>query len=476
MVRNPLRVENHVGRMAAALVPGVIATTTQARYYGLHPLVATVAQEEGLELDALWERIRRTEVALGWISMHHEPHRTELPEAHGQTEIRNYVSGDSLDLARASMPGNYVATQSGFAGGAYFGSELELGLLERSWTPGPRFDHRALTSIRERLSPLLELAHNDVLDTSSVVGVAEGLCVCAARQGNEGEWLRDLIWGRLGGTRWAGPDASRRGTALLLARSIEASEAPVSDPIAAMRDALCFGGPLEASPVAQFDVAQAGAWRGLFLRHYLVTAWRELWAEVVELCNGATTDEIREAIASQVQAVKVSDFVASMRTVDGEHLVPAERQAWGAEPGLQGHVAVLAIAARRAREIDGTAAQVYLGYDNAEWGPGWLSNQFAAGGSYTLRAWLGNLVEMMLARSQAVSLDKFRLTDDGRAVVPAQVRERDGSWRKASEAGRVPLSLRLLPLADILAGAGILDRHDKTWSVNEIGKALVELA
>ena len=33
VVRNPLRIQNHVSNMVAALLPGVIVTTTLARYY-----------------------------------------------------------------------------------------------------------------------------------------------------------------------------------------------------------------------------------------------------------------------------------------------------------------------------------------------------------------------------------------------------------------------------------------------------------
>ena len=210
VVRNPLRVQNHVTRMVGALVPGVIATTTQACYYGLHPLVASVAHERGLDLDEVWTLIRRVEVALAWVSMHHDQHLVDIPEAHGESEIRSHVTEGTLNLEVASRPGNYAVAKAGFAGGAYFNSEFELGLLERTWTPGPRFDPHALRVTRGRLAPLFELASHDLVAAADAEELAGDICVCTARNGEEGQWLRDLIWGRLGGERWSKPDASRR--------------------------------------------------------------------------------------------------------------------------------------------------------------------------------------------------------------------------------------------------------------------------
>ena len=109
-------------------------------------------------------------------------------------------------------------------------------------------------------------------------------------------------------------------------------------------------------------------------------------------------------------------------------------------------------------------------------GPAGCLVKFEAGSEYDLQAWTGNLAEKMLARAQSISLDKFRINEDGRAVVPAQVRERDGSWHRTATAGRGSLSLRLLPLADVLAGAGILDHTDSIWSVSDIGQSIVETA
>jgi hypothetical protein len=62
-VLNPLRVQSHVRRTVGAYVPGVTAVTAHARYYGLHPWLAAVANEQGLDhgafLDLVAGSVRR---------------------------------------------------------------------------------------------------------------------------------------------------------------------------------------------------------------------------------------------------------------------------------------------------------------------------------------------------------------------------------------------------------------------------------
>jgi hypothetical protein len=471
VVRNPLRIQNHVTSMVAALVPGVIATTTQARYYGLHPWLVAVASERELDVQGLWRLIRRVEVALAWVSSHHDDHLVELPTAHGEFEIRPHVHDGILNLASASEPGQYVAAEAGFAGSTYFGSEVELGLMERGWQRGPRYGDHTLQTIASRLAPLLELAENDELDGDMAKAAADaGLCVCGARAGNEGDWLRRLICGELGGPKWMKPDMSRRGTATLLARSIKHAEGDIADPIDAMRQALCFDGSLDGSPVAFGLVDQAEAWRGLLLRHYLVTAWRDLWADVVEECIGTATSVVQNAIASRFGNTTVKAFVDQFETSTAEgRLLPAEEAAWAELPSPVSHVAVMAIATRRLSELGDRAKQIFTGADEAEWGPGWLQAEFSAGSSYQLSAWVSNLVERMLNRSVGIALDKFRLVE-GRGVVPAQVRERDGTWHQVTATGRGALNLRLQPLAYVMAGAGLLDQAQGSWTVTTFGR------
>jgi len=472
-VLNPLRVQNHVTRMAAAFVPGVIATTTLARYYGLHPWLATVAVDRGLDRDGYLDLVRRCEVALAWISAQHTDHVVDLPIAHGQEQLPRFTSGGVLDLQAASRPLAYVQNPSGFFGSTYGNSEMELGLLTADWAPGPRFSDRARVAVGSGLGALLDLARNTTLtENAGKEAAAAGLCVCAAREGEEGSWLRDLLWGRLGGERWAPLDDARRSTATLLTRVISHSATPVTDPVAAMRDALVYSGPLEQVPAAA-GLEIAAAWRGLLLRHRAVTAWRQLWMEVVEECVGITATEVAQRIAERFDDVSVADFIDALRTADGDRLLPAEETVSEEAPGVVGCVAVLAAVSQRVGQLDGVALDVLCGDDEAELGPRWMAAQLKAGRDYRLREWVAQRVTHLLERSQRVGLEKFRLDEHHRGIIPVQVRERDGLWRKVNETGSAPLNLRLRPLADVLAGCGILDHRNGIWSVTALGTELV---
>lgn len=472
-VLNPLRVQNHVTRMAGVFVPGVIVTTTLARYYGLHPWLASVAAEQDLDREGYLELVRRCEVALAWVSAQHSEHLAQLPIAHGEEQLPRFTSGGVLDLTAASRPLAYMQNPNGFLASTYANSEVELGLLTPEWTPGPRFSDRARAAVAGGLGALLELARASTLSEAEGADAARsGLCVCSARVGEEGAWLRDLLCGRLGGERWAPLDDARRSTAMLLTRVIAHSTDDVIDPIRAMRHAVVYNGPLDQSP-ATAGIEIAAAWRGLMLRHLAVTAWRQLWVAIVAECVGVTATEVAQRIAEHFDDVLVGEFVGSFRTVEGERLLPTEEQAMENDPGVVGAMGVLASVAQRVGQLEGAALDVLCGDDEAELGPRWMAAQLAAGREYRLREWVAQRVTHLLERSQRIGLEKFRLDEDGRGVIPLQVRERDGLWRQVGETGSSPLNLRLRPLADVLAGCGILDHHDDVWSVTEVGTELI---
>ena len=485
-VLNPLRVQSHVRRTVGAYVPGVTAVTAHARYYGLHPWLAAVAGDEGLDHEAFLDVVRRCEVVLAWASEHHDEHLVDLPIAHGRDALGRFTSADgALDLTRASATGSYSSSTAGFLGTAYRNPEITLALLERSWKPGARFDNRARTALDTAFAGLVDTAHADSLTASDGAAAANaGWCICHARTGSEGAWLRDLLCGRLAAPpALHAKDLARRAAIQLLVRAIAATpadelavEADVEDeeeidrgPERLLRAALCFSGPLGTVPAAAGLIDAAERWRGLLLRHYTVTAWRRLWADIVDVAGtGATTAEISARIAADCPSVTVAEFSAHHKTIDGDLLLAAEDEAWADHPGPQGHLAVLCISAQRIGQVSETAARVLRGDDTIELGPGWLATEIAQVGGRPLAAWAGELCTRLLERAQRIGLDKFRVDRvDGRAVVPCQVLERDGVWYKHNEVGRSPLGLRIGPLATILAGAGVLDRHDGVWAVGE---------
>lgn len=89
--RYPLRVEPAVGRLVEKLLPGVITTTTGARYYGLHALAWSDAHDRELDAVLAAEFVRRCEVVMATASLAHAAapggHVRQVPSAHGSDRI-----------------------------------------------------------------------------------------------------------------------------------------------------------------------------------------------------------------------------------------------------------------------------------------------------------------------------------------------------------------------------------------------------
>jgi hypothetical protein len=498
VVRNPLRVQNHVARLVVAYVPGVTAVTPHARYFGLHPWAATVAAERGYDDAQTAELFRRIEVVVAWASGHHDDHHAELPGAHGADAIARHVHGGILDVDAAQA--SYSPNRFGFFDSAYTSPERQLGTMSSSGGPGARFDAVARDGIETNLVGLLDAAYQGTLDeTLGRDGAEAGWCVCGARTGGEGTWLREVLCARRGGpAQMIAADKTRRDTMRLLARALkhhsgassasqaaadrpegaEASDGGLSDKaVNAFRHALCFDGDLGESPVVASDVIEFGeAWRGLLLRHYTVTAWRRLWTATVNTVDGRglTTAQIGEMVAGACPDITVGEYAASFTTTDTDRLLPAEMGAW-ADPGPGGDVGVLLISGRRVDEVSEKARGSLCGRtDRDELGPMWLAGQLETAANRPLRDWVSEVCANLLVRAQRVGLAKFRISRiDGRAIVPAQVQERDGMWRKMYEVGPTPLVLRVGQLATVCAGAGLFDHHGGKWSVTAAGEELL---
>jgi hypothetical protein len=330
VVRNPLRVQDHVRRKVGDYVPGLTAVTAHARYYSLHPWVAAQAADAGLDDAGVADLLRRVEVTVAWASSHHESHHAELPAAHGRDALVRHISGGTLNLAAASQQGQYSPRRLGFLESAYSNPENTVGVLLAGPRAGPRFSSAARAGTGANLIGLLDTARaNELTEGDGRDGAAAGWCVCCARLGDEGAWLRDLFAANLPGpSAMRGEDKTRRHTLELLARSIahqgagpppadstpeaEAGAEPTGTE-AILRQALLFSGPLEQSPAAEGLVEFAEHWRGLLLRHYTVTAWRRLWADVVNTVaggEGRSAGEIGAAISAACPDMSVGAFAS----------------------------------------------------------------------------------------------------------------------------------------------------------------------
>lgn len=159
--RYPLRVETHVLRLVAKLLPGVITTTPHARAYALHGLVWSEAKRRSLDLDAACELLRRCEVIVAGVALRHE-HQTELGAPHGGDVVQKGLQTDGhLAVAELSAPGHYSQSSWGF-GGVYAGSEIALGILDngRPPTPGSRLEEGL---VRAAQAGVFSLAERDVV-------------------------------------------------------------------------------------------------------------------------------------------------------------------------------------------------------------------------------------------------------------------------------------------------------------------------
>jgi hypothetical protein len=99
---NPLRVEGAIGSLVELILPGVITTTTGARYFGLHTLAWADAERRKLGDAGAEEFVRRCEVVMAAASRAHGQdggHVRRVPEAHGEGNLAAPRGGRVGDVA-----------------------------------------------------------------------------------------------------------------------------------------------------------------------------------------------------------------------------------------------------------------------------------------------------------------------------------------------------------------------------------------
>jgi hypothetical protein len=477
--RYPLRVETHVLRLVARLLPGVITTTPHARAYALHGLVWSEAERRGLDLDAAYELLRRCEVVVAGVALRHR-HQVELGAPHGGDVVQKGLQADGhLAVAELSATGRYSQARSGF-GGVYEGSEIALGILEagRPPTPGPRLDEGR---VRAALAGVFALAEREVVSISELEAAGE-LCICMAPSAPDGPWLQRLFLqpdlrgdAPPDGDRFAAGDAARRATARLLARVL--APGVQGSLVGGFRRAVGTGGFAVTDPVAA-ALSITSAWRGVVLRNYSVGAWRRMWSWLVgELGEPMTAAELGERFADALPDITVGEVAAGLPpTVEDGLLVPVEEQLRadhrGPDPWTE--LRVLAVGARRLDDLDGPALAAFAGHPaEDDLGPRWVARQLEANADVPLRRFAAALVERLVRRSQRVAYSKMTLQTDGRPKLPTRLRERDGLLLRVSAEGWADVSLRIDTLADVLHGLGTVDRVDGQWSLTGVGAGLL---
>jgi hypothetical protein len=477
--RYPLRVETHVLRLVARLLPGVITTTPHARAYALHGLVWSEAERRGLDFDAACELLRRCEVIVTGVSRRHR-HAVELGAPHGGDVVQKGIDADGqLAVAELSATGRYSQSKWGF-GGVYAGSEIALGILDngRPPPPGPRLDG---DRVRAALGGVFRLAEREAVSLPELDAVGE-LCICMAPSAPDGPWLQRLFLqpGLDSETasdegRFAVGDAARRATARLLvavvARGVDGSL------VTQFRRAVGTGDFVEADPVAA-GLSITPAWRGVVLRNYSVGAWRRVWSWLVgELAEPMTTAELGERFADALPDITVGEVVAGLPpTVEQGVLAPVEEELRAGHPGPDPwtELCLLAVGTRRLDDLDGSALAAFAGHPaDDDLGPRWVARQLEANPHLGLHRFAAGLVERLVRRSQRVAYSKMTLQADGRPKLPTRLGERDGVLRQVSPEGWADVSLRLDTFASVLLGLGAVSRLAWRWSLTAVGAELL---
>lgn len=461
--RFPLAVERYVMAMVADLVPGVTTVTLNARYYSLHAWVALTAADEGLTDSQAVERLRRAEVVLGAVSARHlelsPATHAAFSQPHGYNRIVPAVRAGAVDLAALAQPGNYATSRQGFMG-AYRGSEILLRIVadESRLRVGEHLDPAAMVE----LQALRGLVDRDVLD-HHLLDEHVGLCICRMPGSADGAWLAGLFAAR---ERDEPSARIRRRTLQLLRQAF--TQANVSDVTTDLRTWLCYSP--EGQQRARTQVPDL--WRGLMLRNRTTTAWRELWAWLVdEVGTLSTRNRLADRFAAEMPSSTLRRWMELLpatreagRLVDAESLVHEQERT-----GPERELAVLAVGARRAGELEG---DVFRGFTARrpddryeELSPMWLQDQLSSWQDRPVADFARHLTHLLVNRSQRLALAKARPDrTTGWIQVPTRLLTRDEHLFTHGSEGRGSASLRLGQLARITAGTGLFDGNGDRWA------------
>jgi hypothetical protein len=472
--RFPLSVEAHLMNMTARLVPGATTVTINARYYALHGLLALEAARRGLDLDAAYELVRRSEVVVAGASILHPD--DVAGHAHGHDTIKPRMEADGcLDVASLSTPqSGYSNPRWGFLG-PYVGSELTLRILAgTSLEPGDRLDADVLTASFEGL---FDLAARDEVALDELAAYPH-LAIGAARHSADGAWLAGLLCAAnlAESTKL---DDTRRATIRLLARA--AVLAPDASITTSFRNAIAYGDALRADAVLA-QIPEGEAWRGTLFRHTSVGAWRRLCAWLVTKIDTVATppSAVVDAVIAALPPGRLGAFLDALPdTVDAAgDPAPAEEQVQGeARATASQSLALLALGARRSRELTGHARAALVGDERrpAVLSPLWMDRWLEQRGDRPMADVAADLVHVLLDRARRIALAKMRIRNDGTIWLPTRVHERGDFLYKTSDEGSGNVGLRLTQLAGILAAVSVLDPGTDRWSLTPAGEALLDL-
>lgn len=467
--RYPLRVEPAVGRLVEKLLPGVITTTTGARYFGLHTLAWADAHKRGCNADDAAEFVRRCEVimAAAWLAHGEAPggHDREVPKAHGGDRIERFMHDGVLDVVAAAATPDGIS-KGGFAE-TYRRAEKDIGLLAGATPPreGPR---ASLDTLHAGIGEILDIALAATVSSETLSQLTQ-LCPCRAADAADGRWLRQVMFEQSRSDVEA--DFNRQITALMLLEALD--DGPHGNPERRFRLAHGFGAAVEGDGI---EARARRAWRAAILRNYSVSAWRHLWRWLsLELAGDAMTAlELGDRLADAVGAGMVSSLTDDLpgRT-DANRLLPVEEALRESEEEVPvAALRQLALGARRLHDLDEDTRHLYVGVDRDDLGPLWVEHQLGEHAESALADFARDLVQILLQRAQRVANSKMRLSSDLRPYVPSRLRDRDGILSVVDAELDSEVSLRGWTLSQVLCALGAVDRPDSQYAVSPNGAAL----
>ena len=467
--RYPLRVEPAVGRLVEKLLPGVITTTTGARYFGLHTLAWADARKRGCNADDAAEFVRRCEVimAAAWLAHGQTPggHDRQVPSAHGGDRIERFMHDGVLDVVEAaSMPDGL--SKGGFAE-TYRAPEGVIGLLVGAAPPreGPRAN---LGALDVGIGDILNIAQEPTVSAQSLAQITH-LCPCRAAGAADGQWLQEVMFEQA--RQDVEADFNRQITALMLLEALD--DGSHGNPERRFRLAHGFSAPIEGDGI---EARARRSWQAAILRNYSVSAWRHLWRWLsLELAGDAmTAPELGDRLADAVGAGSVSSLTDDLPPLtDANGLAPVEEELRDSEDEVP-LVALrqLALGARRLHDLDENTCHPYVGVDRDDLGPLWVEHQLGEHADSSLTDFARDLVPILLQRAQRVANSKMRLSSDLRPYVPSRLRDRDGVLSVVDAEQDTEVSLRGWTLSQVLCALGAIDRPDSQYAVSPAGVAL----
>lgn len=466
--RYPLRVEPAVGRLVEKLLPGVITTTTGARYYGLHTLAWADAHARGSDAEQAAEFVRRCEVVMAAAWLHHDQsggHVRVVPSAHGAERIPRFIHDGVLDVAEAAATPDGLS-KGGFAG-TYWAPETVIGLLTGASPPreGLRVD---LAALRAGIGDVLDVARQRRVSAETIAQLAH-ICPCRAADSLDGQWLRRVMFEE--GRPDVEGDYNRQISAVMLLEALDGG--PHSDPERRFRLAHGFVAQIEGDG---HEARARRAWQAAILRNYSVSAWRHLWRWLSLGLVGEelTVRELGDRLADAVGAGHVRDLIDELPVLVGvDRLLPVEEELRDSDDAVP-IVALrqLALGAMRLKDLDTSTRDLYLGVDRDDLGPSWVEHQLDEHADSALADFARDLVQTLVRRAWRVAASKMRLSSDLRPYLPTRLRDRDGLLSVVEAELDSEVSLRGWTLSQVLCALGAINRPDRQYVVSADGASL----